>query len=77
MLIPPSTIQWRVIFGFPVHNAQIIFVFIVGISNYFASKGNANEEQSNLVQLIKLCDEVKENHESSVNLPLPENELER
>ena len=33
--------------------------------------------RSNLVQLIKLCDEAKENHESLVKLPLPENELER
>lgn len=41
------------------------------------SKENAREVQSNLFQLIKLCDEAKENHESLVNLPLPEDELEK
>ena len=41
------------------------------------SKENAREVQSNLFQLIKLCDEAKENHESLVNLPLPEDEFEK
>lgn len=41
------------------------------------SKENATEVQSNLVQLIKLCDEAKENHVSLVSLPLPENEFEK
>lgn len=41
------------------------------------SKENATEVQSNLRELIKLCDEAKESHESLVKLPLPEDELEK
>jgi len=41
------------------------------------SKENASEVQSNLNELINICDEAKRNHESLVKLPLPENELEK
>ena len=40
------------------------------------SKDNAKEIQLKLNALIKFCDELKENHESLVNLPLPE-EMEK
>ena len=41
------------------------------------SNENANEVQSNLVQLINFCKEAKKHHKSVVSLPLPENELEK
>lgn len=41
------------------------------------SKEDATKAQSKLYELIKLCNEAKESHESLVKLPLPEDELKR
>lgn len=47
------------------------------MKEHMKSKDNATEVENNMVQLIKLRDEARESHETLLNYPLPEDELEK